>query len=217
MLLLQIKKTGRTAWVCQCECGNICIVGTKELRNGDTQSCGCLRDELLTIDLTGQTFGKLTVIERAPNKVKYDGAFWKCICSCGNTTITSGKRLRSGHTQSCGCLISKGEEKIKAFLQKLQINFSQQYSFKDCVTENNNVCRFDFAIFDNNKLLCLIEYDGIQHFEETKFNTLEKNKNRDDIKNNYCKRNNIPLIRIPYTDYDKIDENYLLERINKYV
>ena len=54
------------------------------------------------IDETGKTYGYLTVISRAESK---DGrAMWKCKCKCGNKCIVPGKVLRSGHTQSCGCL-----------------------------------------------------------------------------------------------------------------
>ena len=47
------KDTGRTAWLCKCDCGNTKIIGTKELRSGETQSCGCLRDKLITKDISG--------------------------------------------------------------------------------------------------------------------------------------------------------------------
>ena len=210
------KESGRTAWFCKCDCGKETIVGTKELRNGETQSCGCLRDELLTIDLIGQRFGKLVVIARAKNETNYGGAFWECQCDCGNIIITSGKRLRSGHTQSCGCLVSKGEALIASILEENHISYSQQFTFKDCLTENNFPCKFDFAIFDKkNKLKYLLEYDGIQHFEDSNWN-LEKNQFRDKIKDDYCKKNNIPLIRIPYTDLEKINILYLLERMAEY-
>lgn len=208
------KTNGRTAWYCLCSCGNICIVGTKELRNGDTKSCGCLRDKIITPDLKGQVFGRLTVIERDTDFHPYGGSFWKCKCQCGNIITTSGKRLRSGHTTSCGCLASKGEEKISLLLSKNNINFCRQYSFKNCLTENGFPCKFDFGIIEDNKLLYLIEYDGIQHFEQTGWN-LERNKKRDEIKNNYCKENNIPLIRIPYTHFnDIIIDDLILERSN---
>ena len=117
------KPNGRTAWYCVCDCGNQCIVGTKELKNGDTRSCGCLRDDLMTINLLGKTFGKLTVINRAENNVDYDGAFWECQCECGNKIITSGKRLMYDHTTSCGCLKSKGEQKIASLLSCNNILF----------------------------------------------------------------------------------------------
>ena len=54
------------------------------------------------IDMLHQKCGRLTVISRAPNKSTR--AHWNCLCECGNTTIVSGKKLRTGQTQSCGCL-----------------------------------------------------------------------------------------------------------------
>ena len=58
------------------------------------------------IDLTGQRFGMLTVIEQAP---KPEGshstsAFWRCRCDCGNEKIISGNVLKAGKSKSCGCL-----------------------------------------------------------------------------------------------------------------
>lgn len=49
------------------------------------------------IDITGQKFGRLTVIER------YDKKRWKCVCDCGNTTISDSWQLRNGIALSCGC------------------------------------------------------------------------------------------------------------------
>lgn len=53
------------------------------------------------IDLTGMRFGRLTVknIRRTSN-----GIMWECSCDCGGSTVTTSAKLRSGHTQSCGCL-----------------------------------------------------------------------------------------------------------------
>lgn len=55
------------------------------------------------IDLTGQVFGNLTVIARAEND-KRNKARWLCRCVCGNEKIVNAKHLRSGDTQSCGCM-----------------------------------------------------------------------------------------------------------------
>ena len=55
------------------------------------------------IDMTGQKFGRLLVIERAPNN-KAGRAMWKCKCDCGNEVIVLGKNIRNGTTKSCGCL-----------------------------------------------------------------------------------------------------------------
>lgn len=54
------------------------------------------------IDLTGQIFGKLTVISQAPS---VNGrAMWNCRCECGNQVICPGRGLRDGSSRSCGCL-----------------------------------------------------------------------------------------------------------------
>lgn len=54
------------------------------------------------IDLTGQKFGRLTVIERA-GKTNHGAAKWACRCDCGNETVVIGDELRKGNTASCGC------------------------------------------------------------------------------------------------------------------
>lgn len=56
------------------------------------------------LDLTGQIFGRLTVLSPAPSK--NGRARWNCICSCGNERIATTKGLRKGTIKSCGCLIS---------------------------------------------------------------------------------------------------------------
>ena len=54
------------------------------------------------IDLTGKTFGRLTVISRSKNK--FGRVYWLCKCECGNEKSISGKELNNGNTRSCGCL-----------------------------------------------------------------------------------------------------------------
>lgn len=53
------------------------------------------------IDMTGKKFGRLLVVSRAPNIETR--AAWNCLCDCGAKTVLDGKKLRSGHTKSCGC------------------------------------------------------------------------------------------------------------------
>lgn len=54
-------------------------------------------------DLTGKTFGRLTVIERAGSGAGGQ-AMWLCQCSCNKQTVVRGQHLRNGNTKSCGCL-----------------------------------------------------------------------------------------------------------------
>lgn len=58
------------------------------------------------VDLIGKKFGRLTVIERAPNHIQQNGRsviMWKCKCDCGNMTTVRGDGLKSGATKSCWC------------------------------------------------------------------------------------------------------------------
>ena len=58
------------------------------------------------IDLTGRRFGRLTVIEEAP-QAKPGKTRWLCKCECGKEKIVAGRELRTGDTKSCGCLKSE--------------------------------------------------------------------------------------------------------------
>lgn len=58
-------------------------------------------------DLSGMRFGRLIVQERVQDRIQPSGqhcAMWQCVCDCGNTCVVSAPNLKSGHTQSCGCL-----------------------------------------------------------------------------------------------------------------
>lgn len=111
------------------------------------------------------------------------------------------------------CKDSIGERKIKNFLRINSIVFEQQFRFSEC--KDKRTLPFDFAVFEDKektKLKLLIEFDGIGHYEQISWNgnkklkTLEGCKKRDSIKNNYCKNNNLKLIRIPYWDIHIINE-----------
>lgn len=99
---------------------------------------------------------------------------------------------------------SKGENKIKEVLNSLNIEFETEKKFNDL--KYKVPLRFDFYIKDKN---IAIEFDGIQHFKPIEYfggeEYLEVSRIRDEIKNTYCKKNNIKLIRIPYTDYNEIE------------
>lgn len=56
-------------------------------------------------DLTGQKFGRLTVVERSCNSNKDRNVYWICRCECGNYTVVQGRNLRNGKSKSCGCFM----------------------------------------------------------------------------------------------------------------
>lgn len=97
------------------------------------------------------------------------------------------------------CNLSHGEKIIENYLIENNIKYNTQWSFSDCKYKQK--LRFDFYLPEKN---CLIEFDGIQHFEPVKyFGGEDKFKyyyKLDKIKNEYCYKNNIHLIRIPYND-----------------
>lgn len=191
----------RAYWICQCECGNIVEISGTNLRQGQ-QSCGCGQIK----NRIGNKYGKLTVIKQKPNNM------WECQCDCGNTVTIFGKYLDNGHVQSCGCIKSAGETKIKSILNELNIYFETQKSFETCRFEDTKaLAKFDFYLPEYN---CLIEYDGEQHFLSRQSGwsndiQLAYTKSHDNFKNQWCYQNNIRLIRIPYTDFNQIDKNYI--------
>lgn len=73
------------------------------------------------IDLTGQRFGRLLVLERV--EVDKKGGYFLCQCDCGNKKVIMGSNLRLGKIKSCGCLLSESSsktavEKITSILEK---------------------------------------------------------------------------------------------------
>ena len=206
------KKRGKI-YHCKCECGNEKDVPAETLRRKESKSCGCLNLELAKkrlggwnkIDLTGQRYGKLICLYPIYN-TEGKHTLWHCKCDCGNECDVDMGNLRSGKSQSCGCTQSKQEEKIIKLLTQANLPFTYQEKFLDLKNKE-----FDFRIGTELEKGYIIEYDGQQHFKytgtgwDTKEH-FEKTRQNDLIKNHYCFRNNIPLIRIPYDVEYTIDD-----------
>ena len=200
---------GNIFWWCKCEkCGTEREISGATLRNGKVISCGCVSKDNLKLgrglnfqNLTGQKFGKLTVIERVED-ARGGQVQWLCQCDCGNQSTVMAENLKKGNTQSCGYCNenSHGNIKIEAILKENNIPFIREKRFESC--KDKTYLPFDFYV--NNKYL--IEYDGIQHFKITGWgaDNFESTQLHDKIKNQWCKDNNIPLIRIPYTHYEDL-------------
>lgn len=204
-----------TYYKCRCKCGNFKTVRINILTHGDVKSCGCLKEQQDSInlipnqmaDITGQRFGKLVALTpfcKLDDKKKE--IWWKCKCDCGNTCEVRSISLRSGDTQSCGCLTqSHGELAIEQILKNNNITYiyDKEY-FKDLVLPTGGIGRYDFILLDcKQKPYRLIEYDGKQHYISSDFfggeDGLAKLQKNDEVKNNYAKEHNLPLVRIPYT------------------
>lgn len=136
-------------------------------------------------------------------------------CPSGHRFEISLSNFKWGKQRCLNCQdsnISKGEREVKRVLEKFEIDFTQQYKFKDC--RDKRELPFDFYIPSKN---IVIEFDGEQHFKEKeKFGGIlgfAQTILHDCIKNNYCINNNIKLIRIPYWEIDNI-ESILKQQIN---
>jgi hypothetical protein len=113
----------------------------------------------------------------------------------------------------CGSM-PKGEELICNILSSNNVYFVHQYKFDDCV--NILPLPFDFAVFnDRGRIKCLIEFDGQQHFNPIGYfggqRQFEEQIKKDRIKNEYCRKNNIKLIRIPY--WEECNLESILDKI----
>jgi hypothetical protein len=118
-------------------------------------------------------------------------------------------------------LSSNLEIKIHLILESLGINFKEEYEFDDLISSSGRKLRFDFAIFDdNNNLVCLIEAQGRQHYQSVKAfggnKGLHRQQYNDNMKRQYCLKNRIKLVSIPYYDENKLSKDYLLRVINGY-
>lgn len=212
------KTTGGSYWICQCECGTIKSVKSISLRNGDISSCGCYRQEQLRKakyqkseeEMLNKRFGKLVVKQRSERKGNGGELYWICQCDCGKTIEVRGHELRrkdENRTVSCGCYHrSIGATNIMDCLIFNGIEFIDEYVFPDLPKS-----RFDFAIIENGKIIRLIEFDGEQHYKDVEqWGGLELQQKRDKVKNEYALSHNIPLVRIPYWERDKITLEMIL-------
>ncbi len=128
-----------------------------------------------------------------------------------NTFLQTPNQHLNGHSGCSKCKESRGERTIRIFLENNNIKFVQEKRFKDCKVKK--ALSFDFYLSDLNTC---IEFDGIQHFKpidhfggvENYINT----KKFDRVKNKYCRKNNIKIIRIPYYKLHKINDilNFIL-------
>lgn len=209
------NKNGKAMWNCLCKhCQEYCVKSFGNLQKNI--SCGCMKSKIigdkLTHDLSGKIFNYLLVKYKIGSNIS-GNAQWLCLCLlCQNECIVDSNNLVSSHTVSCGCIKKEksiGAINITKVLKENNFNFKAEIRFDNLVGKNNHPYWYDFAIYKNDKIIRLIEYDGIQHYQETwgkwkSRDTLEERQQRDKEKNQYAISHNIPLVRIPYWERDNI-------------
>lgn len=144
----------------------------------------------------------------------------RVVCSCGErfeTTISHIVHDKKYKCNKCTHRQSNIEGLVQNYLSIKNIDFIMEYKYQDC--RNKEPLPFDFYLPQFN---ALIEVDGVGHYKPTSFNgnesiaqsTYESTVQNDSTKNQYCKDNNIPLLRIPYWDFDTLDYQ---SKINKFL
>lgn len=144
----------------------------------------------------------------------------KILCgTCGKEVfIVSYNNYCNGVTRCIHCSHkeSRGELKIRTFLENNQIDFIKEYRLHDC--RYVHPLPFDFYLPDYH---CFIEFDGQQHYDTWFYQHMSgdpderllETQKRDKIKTDYCNAHNFHLIRIPYWDESRID-NILKKELN---
>ena len=160
------SKDGRAMWKCKCKCGNECVVSGKFLRNGHTQSCGCLKIERTIArnmergggDLTGQRFGKLVVIgfdSWLDHNNGHKDRMWRCKCDCGKIFLRRSDIISRADVKSCGCHQKSNNNLFHIFNYQL---FSYQSP------RQPNYIKDKVIIIINKQIICWIIHQTLIFF-----------------------------------------------------
>ena len=140
-------------------------------------------------------------------------------CNCGNTFERSIYKWMDGRDLCINCSQAQSsyERLFEEYLIDKKYKYKKEYRFNDCRDEKPLPFDFYIATFD-----CLVEIDGQQHFEPTKFDgdidiankKFALQQKHDNIKNNYCKNKDIPLLRLPYFCFE---DGTWIEKFNHFI
>jgi len=198
-------KNSCTKIECRCKiCGRVWHTTPNSLLNG--RSCARCAG---TLKKTHEEF-VMQMKERHPSVVvldKYQNNRVKLRCKClrcGEVFLGIPHAMVDSLHGCPHCISSKGEKVIRSWLTHRGIQYYSEHCFKDC--RDKNPLPFDFYIPKYNTV---IEYDGAQHFAPNEFfggkAAFETTRRHDRLKDEYCSKYNIRLIRIPHWKFDDID------------
>ena len=181
------------------------------LLNGNAISCGCYKKkqihERCFKDITGETFGDWTVLKHDNEKIDRNGKYpyWVCKCRCGNVKSIVGATLRNGMSTSCGCSNKyRLETWIEEIINDYEFDYKKQMTFDNLKGIKNGTLSYDFGLFEDDILICLIECQGKQHYEPIDYfggkEKFEAQVLNDIIKKEFAEKElQIPLFEVPYS------------------
>ncbi|MCE5220078.1 MAG: hypothetical protein LLF98_02120 [Clostridium sp.] len=215
ILLSESYIDSKTSLKIQCSCGNIIEIGTRskyfKCNDCTMKMVGINKiksNNQFLLDVYNSVGDEYRVLSEYISAIEYVKMKHN---TCGYIFKVTPNNFLSKNSGCPNCKKSKGEKRISNYLILKDIIFISQYKFNNC--RDKNKLPFDFAIFDkDNNLLMLIEYDGELHYKpynyKNKEDALEKlriTQHHDKLKNDYCKNNNIKLLRIPYWEFNNIE------------
>lgn len=197
-------------FIVKCKEGHITQKAVKSIRSNKLSCVDCMgnkKKELSEVIGIFESYGYKVLSHNG-----YENNQSRFLISCKNghklDTTYAGFQQRDKRCRLCDeniTGVSKGEKSVARFLDDKNIEYIHQYKIEECRLKS--CLPFDFYLPEHN---ILIEYDGSQHYKIIKhFGGLDKfitTKISDTIKNEYCKKNNIKLIRIPYWDFFNVEK-----------
>lgn len=159
------RDDGRTRWLCDCDCGNECVVLSYALRKKNQQSCGCEKIK----DIEGQRFGHLVVVKRSEKYVTVAGRtrkyLWECRCDCGATVYRLSEKLRTD--RNCACKECMGKHAASAMTGKAGFVEGTQLHKLTAAKANANSSSGVRGVFFNRrsgKWRAALRFQGKDHY-----------------------------------------------------
>lgn len=192
----------------ECGCGNQFSTTFNHFKTQNKHRCNkCSKKHKYTNDEVSneiESSGCMLISDyenvKSPLKIK---------CGCGRQFHRSLDNFRKKLKQCAFCskMFSKGSLSVLKFLDENSINYELEYTYKDLISDKGHLLRFDFAIIrEDGRVSMLIEYDGEFHFKKIhEGHDIETQIYHDKLKDSYCKDNDISLLRIPYWEFDNIE------------
>lgn len=197
-----------------CGCGNVFTTSLASFKENKKRCDACYKSEASSSQRRNFELVKLEVDKTDCKLISkssdYINQYSKLVfeCPCGNQFERSYTNFSQRDKLCLNCTASTGEKKVIEALELMGVNYKREFSFPDLVSRKGFPLRFDFAVTDDdNEISYLIEYDGEFHYEpiisEQMFSSQKYN---DNLKDMYCKDKQIPLLRIPYFEFENIEK-----------